>query len=123
MGVLTLLRDQFVALPRQLVVTENVKFMSFLRDFSLFLSLSRHDFSFAQADSQSSTLAIAIKKFMTFILWSFHCLFFKMHVKQTPQKSDLLLSVLLDHIVYNLDGRNCNLQVLQDFLRALDTAK
>lgn len=66
-GVLTLrraARDQFVALPRQLVgcVTANVKFMLCL--ISSFTLSARHDFSpfrRAFAASQSSTLAMAIK--------------------------------------------------------------
>ena len=42
------------------------------------------------------------KKFMTYFLCLFHSLFFKMHVKQTPQKSDSVVSVLLVHIMFIL---------------------
>jgi uncharacterized membrane protein YwaF len=44
------------------------------------------------------------KKFMTHFLCLFHSLFFKMHVKQTPQKSDSVVSVLLVHIMFILMG-------------------
>lgn len=79
MGVSTLLRDQFVALQTVLVVLrrKSVKFMlSHRREFTIRASLYPSEFT---------ALALAIKKFMASILRPFHCLFFKMHVLQTPE--------------------------------------
>lgn len=89
-GILTLLRSETNLLlsPQTTcwwLLQRNVKFML------CFISLVRHDSARKKElskhttdTSQSSALAMAIKKFMTHFLCLFHSLFFKMHVKQTP---------------------------------------
>lgn len=64
---------------RQLVVLQKWKIY-------VFSSRACSSSWFSYPVSQSSTLATAIKKFMTYFLCLFHSLYFKMHVKQTPKR-------------------------------------